>query len=179
MIRSSAVLLLALASASCGETPVLRFQVDKDIPQQTIEGSLAPCQIPIEVPFLDQPFQMTFSQEQDFPEQNTDVQHIESAKLDTLTLTMSPASAETNWDFLDSLELYAEADGLPRALAASIDPVADGLTTLLMQPAGLELAPYVKAQGGFTLTSEATGCPPQSDAVFTGRVIVNITADPL
>ncbi len=170
--------LLAFATA-CGGTPTLHFQVGKDIPQQTISGSISPCQIPVTVPFLQQPFQMTFSQSQDFPEQNTDIQHIKSAKLDTLTLTMSPASAEPNWDFLDSLELYAEANGLPRALAASIDPVADGQTTLTLQPAGLELAPYVKASGGFTLTSEATGCPPGSDAVFTGRIVVNVAADPL
>lgn len=27
--------------------------------------------------------------------------------------------------------------------------------------------------------SEATGCPPQQDAIFTGQVVMNIAANPL
>lgn len=176
----------AVVLAGCGETPKLRFQVDKAIPQQTIQGSITPCSLPVQVPLLGQPFQMTFSQQQDFPEQNTDVQHIESAKLDSMSLALTAATQEPSWDFLDGLEIYAEADGQPRALLASIGaespsaiPIPAGATTLSLVPAGLQLAPYLKAAGGFSIDSEATGCPPEQDAVFTGEVRINVVADPL
>jgi hypothetical protein len=129
------------------------------------------------VPFLAQPFDVTFSEEEDFPEQNTDIQHIKSAKLAGLTLTLT--SGESNWDFINLLRIYAEADGLERSLVASVDPAPDGVTTLTLTSAGLELAPYVKANGGFTLTSEAEGCPPSQNTTFVGEVRINVTATPL
>ena len=177
MNRVASTFALAAALAACENTPTLRFQVDKQIPQQTIDGSLAPCQIAQVFPFLQAPLQMTFSQQQDFPEQNTDVQRITSAKLDTLTLTVT--SGEPNWDFLETLDIFVEADGLSTELVAVLDPVPDGATTITLQPTGLQLAPYVKAPGGFTMTSEATGCPPAQDTTFTGQVILNIAAEPL
>lgn len=183
---ASLSLISILALAGCDDPVKLRFQVDKAIPEQTIPASLALCDVPITVPLLADPFAVVITQDQDFPEQNTNVNKIESAKLDSLSLTLTPASAEPSWDFLTALELYAEAQDLPRALVASIGTDTDsgvaiptGATTLNLQPAGLQLAPYIKANGGFTLSSEATGCPPDQDAKFTGQVRINVVADPL
>lgn len=182
LLAASSVFVLS----ACDDPVKLRFQIDKAIPEQTIQSSIALCDVPITVPFLSDPFAVVITQAQDFPEQNTEVNRIESAKLDSLTLTLTPASAEPNWDFLTALELYAEAQDLPRALIASIGAdtesgvaISPGATTLSMQPSGLQLAPYIKANGGFTLSSEATGCPPDQDATFTGQVRINVVADPL
>lgn len=183
---ASLSLISILALTGCDDPVKLRFQVSKGIPENTIPASLALCDVPLPVPLLANPFEVVITQEQDFPEQNTEVNKIESAKLDSLSLTLTPSSAETSWDFLTALELYAEAQDLPRALIASIGTntesgiaIPPGATTLQLQPAGLQLAPYIKATGGFTLSSEATGCPPDQDATFTGQVRINVVADPL
>lgn len=183
---SRLILALLPAVAGCGDlAPRIHFQVDKELPDQVIENSITPCQFAALFPWAD-PFQMTITQEEDFPEQDTDVQHVTRAKIDSLRLSLLTSSAEPTWDFLDSLEVYIEAEDLEKRLVASIGeetdsgtPIPDGATTLDLEPMGVNLAPYLKANGGFTLSSEATGCPPENDATFDGRVVLNITAKPL
>ena len=178
----AATLLFGLSG--CGENPLkLEFTVDKAIPEQTIPGTIALCQFPVAVGVLGSPFDVTMSQEEDFPEQDTDVQHIESAKLRELTLSLTATSAEPNWDFLATIFIFVEANGLETRLVASLgteaEPIANGLTTLDLDTEGVNLAPYVKANGGFSMTSEATGCAPQENAVFDGDVTIHVVADPL
>ena len=183
----AATACFVLVSGGCGKNPLeLRFNVDKSIPEQTIEGSFAPCQLPIAIGVLSDPFQVTITQEEDFPEQDTDVQHVTSARLKQLTLSLTPTSLETTWDFLETLEIFVEASGLERKLVASIgegtasgEPIPEGASTLDLEPERLNLAKYIKANGGFTMTSEATGCAPAQDAVFDGELRVRIVADPL
>lgn len=185
--RPLALVLLAVAAGSaagCGENPLkLEFTVDKDIPEQQIPGSLALCQVPIAVGVLGTPFDVTMSQEEDFPEQDTDVQYIESARLRRFSLSLTDASAETTWDFLETLSIFIEANGHERRLIAWIgsneDPIPAGLTTLDLERESVNLARYVKADGGFTMTSEATGCNPQQNATFDGEIRIRIVADPL
>jgi len=180
-------LLIVLLGSGCGKDPLtLEFDVDKDIPEQSIPGSIAPCQLPIAVGVLDDPFQVTISQEEDFPEQNTDVQHVRSARVRQISLSIAPTSSEPDWDFLDALNLFVEASGLERKLVASIGvdtesgkPIAEGETKLDLEPERLNLAAYLKANGGFTMTSEAIGCAPSQEVRFTGRLEVRIVADPL
>lgn len=182
-----AVFALSILAAGCGKDPLtLEFDIEKDIPQQTIPGSLAPCQLPIAVGVLDDPFVVTITQQEDFPEQNTDVQHVRSARVREISLSLTATSPEPDWDFLDALTLFVEASGLERKLVASIGlesdsqkPIEEGATTLDLEPKRLNLAPYIKANGGFTMTSEAVGCAPAQDAQFTGRLEVHVVADPL
>lgn len=166
----------------------LKFDVEKTIPEQTIQGSLAPCQItnPIAVDLLSAPFQVVITQEEDFPEQNTDVQHVTRATLEALSMSLTASSVEESWDFITGIEIFVSADGLQTQLIASLGedtqsatPIPAGATTLSLETTGLNLAPYIKANGGFIMSSEATGCPPQSDAVFDGQVRIHIVADPL
>src|SRR2546423_381531 len=139
----------ALLAAACGGSTQLHFAVDKDIPQQTINSSIAPCTIATVLPgFLSSPFQVTFTQSQDFPQQKTDVQHLTSVKLQSLSLTLTSTSAQQNWDFLTEVELIAQANGQPDATVASIGTgspsgvaIAAGSTTLNLVPAGTQLAP--------------------------------------
>src|SRR6267378_3502860 len=101
-MRFRRILPLALVTlAACGGGTQLHFAVDKDIPQQTINQGIAPCSIATVLPVvLSSPFQVTFSQSQDFPQQKTDVQHLTSVKLQQLSLTLTTTSPQQNWDFL-------------------------------------------------------------------------------
>ena len=102
--------LLVLLVSGCGKDPLtLEFDVDKDIPEQSIPGSIAPCQLPISVGVLNDPFEVTITQEEDFPEQNTDVQHVKSARVREISLSIAATSSEPDWDFLDALNLFVEA----------------------------------------------------------------------
>lgn len=181
----------AVALAGCGELhklAKLHFDVTKNLAVTTIPGSLTPCSLTSNLPFtfLGNPFTITMSQQQDFPQQNTDVQHVTSAHLTQLTLALTSTSGQQSWDFLEDLTLYAEANGQTKAVVASIGidsesatPVPAGATTLTLVPTSLDLAPYIKASGGFSITSDATGCPPSQDADFGGVAKFHITADPL
>ncbi len=182
MNRRFGFVAAAVALVACGEL-LLRFKVEEEIDPQTIDGQLTPCAL---LNAVGVPFSVQITAEEDFPEQDTDVEHIKTAKIRSLTLSITAASAEPDWDFLDTLELYAEADGLESKLLASIGegtdsgkPIPANATTLDMDSAGLNLAPYIKANGGFTITSEATGCAPQQDATFDGELVLDITARPL
>lgn len=187
VVAIGGVVAALLAAGACGKDPLtLKFDVDKAIPETTIPGQIALCQLPIPVDVLADPLRLTITREEDFPEQDTDVQHVKSARLRKLELTLTPASAEPDWDFLDTLELFVEASGLDRRPLASIGegtssdrPIQPGATALALVPERLNLAPYLKASGGFTITSQATGCAPQSDAIFDGELRVHIVADPL
>ena len=187
-MRAALGAVVFVVAVGCGSVPKLHFTVNRDIGQQTINGSITPCSLTSQLPvsFFNNPFNVAITQQQDFPQQNTDVQHITVAKLDELSLTLTSASAQQNWDFLDDITISAEATGLPKVTVASIGadsesavPIAAGSTSLTLKPTGANLAPYIKASGGFSLTSEAIGCPPQQNADFTGHVRLQITAKPL
>lgn len=180
--------LLVVAAGCGGGALKLHFKVNRDIDPQTISSSLTPCALTSNLPVgvLGNPFTMTITQQQDFPQQNTDVQHITSAKLDQLSFTLTSTSPQQNWDFLKDITISAEATGQTKAAVASIGAdtvsgiaIVAGSTTLTLKPTGLNLAPYIKANGGFSLSSEAIGCPPPQDADFSGHVRISITADPL
>lgn len=184
--RATILLTAVVLAAACGGTPKLHFQVDKDIPQQTINSSIAPCTIATFVPFLASPLQVTFNQSQDFPQQKTDVNHITSVKLDSLSLTLTATSPQQNWDFLDEVDITASANGMSDTLVASIGAasasgvaIPAGVTRLDLVPTGANLAPFVKSPGGFTLAAQAKGCPPSQDADFTGHTRFNVVANPL
>jgi hypothetical protein len=186
-MRGAALLFTISLTAGCGSDPTeLRFNVDKDLPPQSIDASIAPCQLPIPVSVLAAPFQVTFTQEEDFPEQDTDIAHVKSARLKRLELELTASSPEQSWDFLDSISIFVEAAGHERRLVASIgegtpseEPIEPGATRLELDPEKVNLAPYIKANGGFTMTSEAEGCPPEEEAIFDGEIVVSIVADPL
>lgn len=188
MKAAAVVPILAAFVLSCGNVPKLHFNVSRDIGPETIQGSITPCSLTSHLPIdlFGNPFNVTITQQQDFPQQNTDVQHITSAKLAELTLSLTATSPQPNWDFLEDITISAEATGLPKATVASIGidtesaiAIAAGSTTLTLKPTGLNLAPYIKASGGFSLTSDAVGCPPPQDADFTGHVRMAIVAKPL
>lgn len=186
-MRRLLALAIVVVATGCGKDPLtLEFDIDKDIPEQSIPGSIAPCQLPIPVGVLDDPFAVVITQEEDFPEQNTDVQHVRSARVREISLSIAPTSSEPDWDFLDAISLFVEAVSLERKLVASIGlesesalPIEDGATRLDLEPERLNLAPYIKANGGFTMTSEAVGCAPSQEVRFIGRLEVRIVADPL
>jgi hypothetical protein len=113
------------------------------------------------------------SQSQQFENQGYSKDQVDSVHLLEMTLTIrSPAGA--NFDFLDAIRFYAEAEGLPRVLVAELSPVPDGLSQLnLTVASSVELQPYVIAPA-MTLTTEAEGIRPPEETMVEAEAIFDV-----
>lgn len=70
---------------------------------------------------------------------------------------LSPADADLA--FLDSLELYVSAPDLPDALVAFGDEFPDGVADVDLEVEGVDLEPYLMAEG-MEITPVGAGLPP-------------------
>jgi hypothetical protein len=113
------------------------------------------------------------SQSQQFENQGYSKNQVDSVRMLELTLTIrSPASS--NFDFLDAIRFYAEADGLPRVLVAELSPVPAGVTELSLDvDSSVELQPYVIAPS-MTLTTEAEGVRPAEETMVDAEAIFDV-----
>jgi hypothetical protein len=113
------------------------------------------------------------SQSQQFENQGYSKDQVDSVRMLEMTLTIrSPAGS--NFDFLDAIRFYAEADGLPRVLVAELTPVPDGASALsLVVDSSVELQPYVIAPA-MTLTTEADGVRPAEETMIEAEAIFDI-----
>jgi len=81
----------------------------------------------------------------DFSNNNSRKDLIESAKLTRLTLRIDDPQGG-NFDFLNDVELFVNADGLPEVLFASISDIPeDQASEIRLTPTSEELAPYLRA----------------------------------
>lgn len=184
-IDLSALSVVTFGSLGCGSVKdaidnLLSFSIERSIPEQQIDGQVVPCQVAralnIELPILED---MTISKEEDFPEQNTEVNLIREAYLSVLNLSLTEGSAAEDWDFLDSITFSVAANNLETVEVAKLDPVPDDLTALALSPLGVNLANYLKSEGGFSFEVTATGCPPSADVLFNGEIKIDVSASPL
>ena len=113
------------------------------------------------------------SQSQQFENQGYSKDQVDSVHMLEMTVTIrSPAGS--NFDFLDSIRFYAEAEGLPRVMVAELSPVPDGASTLSLDvDASIELQPYVIAPA-MTLTTEADGVRPAEETMVEAEAIFDV-----
>ena len=80
--------------------------------------------------------------------------------------------------FVDSVEIYVDAPGLPRRLLASQDEFPEGESRIAMRPEGFDLEPYVIAET-LHFTAVVDGEPPDEDTLVEATAIldVNVTAE--
>ncbi len=165
-------LLFALVLASCGD--LLQFDVRVPIPEQTVPastvgalGSLLPVDILPAIP-------INITDNRDFKRQ--DVGNLRSIKLDALTLTITEGSAQRNFDFLDTIQIDAQAkSGGGRTHVAGLLTIPKGVGTLTLDVTRNELFDIVGTD--FNLTFSATGRFPPTEAKFNGRASFDIEAD--
>lgn len=160
---------LAALQAGCG---ALSFDVDQNLPEQTVPGSplggLLPSFIPNPIPL------------------QIDLQAAEKAHgtgpashayLSALTLAATPHSNPSgNFDFLDEVHIFVSAQNggsLPRVEIATLKPVPKGQTqvTFTIVP-NVDLLPYINA--GAQIDSTASGRQPSMDFTFDGHLVVTV-----
>ena len=157
-------LALAVAGlvAGCG---IIGFDVEEPIPEQVVEGSPIGALLPAGL--FEIPFQIDI-------EANTKAMGTgpaRSAHLKAITLTIV-APADETFEFLDTISIFVQAEGLERReVAKSGNVPAQGSVNLDIVP-GIDLLPYVKK--GATLSATATGHLPNRTVRFAGKVVVGI-----
>jgi hypothetical protein len=166
--RRSLAVLVTLALLGCG---LVSFDVDQDIPAQTIPGSPLAAVLPAGASL----FQLPLNIDINAATQGHGTGPARSANLKSLTLTVTAPSAApgNNFDFLDSIQIIISASGQSDQEIAQLSPVSKGQTTISITPdPGVDLLPYINA--GATIKVTASGHEPAQDTTVVGHVVVTV-----
>jgi hypothetical protein len=175
MQRSPSLLALTLLAA-CHGGPAFDVTAKAD---STVPGS------PLGALISDLPLGASFtnfdlSQTQDFKNQGVTKTEVSSVKVTSLELQITSPNSQ-DFSFLDSLDFYATAQGLPQVRVAHKEGISSlGLKapnpTLVMDLDGAELQPYVTA-ASMSLTTSANGHQPGQDTDIEATVVFHVTAN--
>lgn len=113
------------------------------------------------------------SQSQEFRNQGYSKEQIDSVRMERFSLAIE-SPEDGNFDFLDSIRFYANAEGQPEVLIAEIDPVPEGVAALELDvDPTVELQPYVVAPS-VTITTRATGLRPPEETVVDAEAVFDV-----
>ena len=105
---------------------------------------------------------------QELKNQGVTKEQVDSVKVSALTLTaISPADAD--FTFLDSVEFYVEAPGLPKMRVARGGPFPEGASRVELAIDDVELAPYAVSER-MTITTDASGNRPEQDTTVEAQI---------
>ncbi|QCK14577.1 hypothetical protein [Mangrovivirga cuniculi] len=141
--------VFAFLLSSCEAIDSLtQFYYDEEtsftIPGQTSVGLIGDITTP----------EMQSSGSQEFENNDSRVDMIESCKLVELTLTLT--TPETgDFDFLNEISIYISADGLPEKLIATETNVPAGVKQFSLETQDVDLSEYIKA-GTYSLKTDVT-----------------------
>jgi len=102
--------------------------------------------------------------------QGRSVLRFTKVKLEHVDLNIIPPSQTgQNWDFLDSIKLFADVPGRgdPPVLVAVLDPVPRGVTSIRIAGTGADISDIASADR-FEVRGEVSGRPPCADVHFDG-----------
>jgi hypothetical protein len=165
--------LLTALLVSCGD--IGSFEFTETSQEVTVEGS-ALSQLPVDNPF-GEALKLNIDLDQELEARDaTGASGVFLERLDLrITGTEMPEGDTDNFNFLDSLEIYANADGLDKKRVAIIEDVPqDKQRISLDTDSGVDLKPYVEQ--GMRLEATAQGSVPDDttslEAIATIRVEV-------
>ena len=179
MRRTLTALMLGGLLVSCGSDAfddLTRVGVDVDIDRQTVPGLLPIPGIPCEeivqgLPGLAQPLTINLRDEEELQGEGA-IGRFESVVLDVIRLDIVdvPAGDSDNWDFVDSIRLFADDPATidPPVLVAELDPVPQGITSMEIPGTGADIADIASAEN-FTVSGEVTGRIPCDEVHFIGE----------
>lgn len=182
----------ALVTASttllgCSETTTLgHFDVDQDLPEIQVQGSLVSALLPTEFA----PIPLNVKSEEAF--QNANYDYLTTIEVDSLTLRITEKSNDPaqdsgedgqpdNFDFFKSVSVFIRAtiNGEERReliaeLPEGSDELSAGQSQIQFIMSGLDILPFVEAEGGYEVITEATGTPPSDDVYFDGEAVYRV-----
>jgi hypothetical protein len=167
MQETSAHRFLVRARELAGAIAVLALGCDgiASVEVERRSGALLPAdEQPGEIDFGE------FDNDEDISKDDIASAHITSVLLDVV--------GDGDLAFIDSVEIYVDAPGLPRRLLASHDEFPTGESRIALRPEGFDLEPYVIAET-LHFTAIVDGEPPDEDTLVeaTALLDVNVTAE--
>jgi hypothetical protein len=149
--------------AGCG---LIKFDVDQNIPEQTIPGSPLGAVLPAML------FSVPLQVDIDSGLKAHGAGAASGAYVKTVTLTITAPPGET-FSFLDSISLSIAAPGQQEVEIAALSSVPAAPTITLAPTGRVNLLPYIKG-GSATITTRATGRVPTQDLKFNGKVTITV-----
>ena len=108
-----------------------------------------------------------------FQNQGVTKGEVSSVHLKSFTLTID-APADGDFDFIDSVAFFAEADGVDKVQIASMDSIPKGKKELdLIINTDAELEPFVVAPS-MTISSQVQGMQPSEDTTVTAAAVLDV-----
>jgi len=184
-VRRLCVVLSILAGGllwSCGADDaiddLLTFDVDVNIPRQTVPGFASPVETNCDFPtdFILNPAALVGSLTVSLPEEveGHDIIDFDEVRIDRVILEIvdeTPGGDQDTFDFVDSLRVFADDpnDNQPEVLVLELNPVPQGQKRIVIPGTGVNIR-EIATRDSFVLRGEATGRPPCDDVHFVGEV---------
>lgn len=166
-ISAASVALALVWVVGCSD--LVSFSFTETSQPITVEGSPL-GHLPVENPF-GEAIKLDIDLEQELEAQ--DATGAKSVHLEGLVLRITSDSDGETFNFLDELELFANADGLERQPVAFIDEVPrDAGRISLETNSGVDLKPYVEE--GMRLEAEARASSPDQDTAFQAIATIRV-----
>jgi hypothetical protein len=184
------VLSLALATLTttfaCSDTTLTRFNVDERLEETTVQGVGFGNVLPLTLSELNADIEQQESYGQE------DFDYVTEIRMTSLSLAIVEASDdperdsfedgnEDNFDFVESLNLYIQANigGTEQkesiAFLASTDPqIATSSRRISLETTGIDILDYVEADSGYQVVIEGSGNVPPDDVIFNGDVVYRV-----
>jgi len=111
---------------------------------------------------------------EEFKNQGVTKGQVNSVRLKSFKLHID-APAGGNFDFIQSVAFFAEADGVSKIQIASMSSVPKGMQDLaLVIDSSAELEPYVVAPS-MRISSQVQGSAPSTDTTVSATVVLDVT----
>lgn len=178
-IRVLIVALIFLLSGCQSCTGIGSFSVTRDTEEVIVEGTNNPLNDLVGVDVIPA-MNLDFDLQNELAKQ--DAKGASGVFLTGLVMTTTDTARATEddidqFDFLNRIEFYVESTSpsstLEKKLVASLDPVPEGQTELVLETdESVNLKPY--AEEGILLTTEGAGTVPDDDVSIVGTVTIEI-----
>ncbi|WP_373046781.1 hypothetical protein [Vulgatibacter sp.] len=161
---------IALALPACDSLDTFEVPVEgtAQIPGSPL-GSVPIDNLPLEIPGLN-----NFSFEKSFKDNGISADDVESVKLTSLVFGVTEPEGGTI-DFLQKIEVFAEADGVEKRKIAEKSSIPDGATSVSLDVMDVEFKPYAVAKN-LAITTIVSGRPPTHDTAVRARAVFEVNA---
>lgn len=167
------MLLVLFASVVACDTidDLLTFYINQE------ETIVVESNFPIGLVALD-PVTVPTNSEETFKNNKTRAELVKDVTLNKLTLTI-PEEEGADFDFLKSIEIYIEADGLDEVKVAYLEEVPTNVSSLELDLTNTKLDAYLKKDSYTIRTRAELRSPVSQDISINAAMRFKVTADPL
>ena len=167
------VLVLAATTIACDTIDdLLTFYIEEE------ETIVVESNFPIGLVAFD-PINVPTNSEATFKNNRTRAELVKDVTLDKLTLTTVDTAAAVDFDFLKSIEIFVEADGLDEVRVAYLTEVPLNVKTLTAELTNAKLDEYLKKEAYTIRTRAVLRNTVVKDIDIKAAMRFKVTADPL